>query len=546
MIAEEAAKKLSNYQLEIVEECLEKKSAGLSVPMGGGKTRISIYLCDIITEEEEPILIIVESKNLIQQWINEIRELYGDYYKYYVYHGDYDKNRKEKVLSDEKFIITTPQMISALYNENPQLERWLITKEIRNEGQFGQHEVNNYSKGPMPINSNDIIYSRMWKALIVDEFHLISNIDSTKCKALLCIPAERKWLLSGTLIANPVPSKIISYFTMLELENVPTNLPDLKLYLKGEQIINEVRYPKFLGMNGTMVHRSEIPIQVEKEVHKVVVELTREEREIYLIMRTIAIQLSNELKEATANKSSLSAALLAMLTYLRECVVCPMIPIASMALNVCTYSYKDELANRFFEIFNRTNLMGYLNNTQNVLSSKILKAYELIRAHNKVIVFCSYRTIIDIMINNLDEDIPAYTIDGSMSGKKRAEMLEEVKNLDRFCIFLTYKIGSSGLNLQFANTVIAMDIEWMESNMSQAIARVVRQGQQEKVNVYFILSNTGVENAIYNKQINKRNIIAELKTGPAKTAIDRIKVVDIVKLLEQETIERKMEMLYIK
>ena len=69
--------KLTVHQLEVLDECLKKGSGGLSLPMGFGKTLISLVLT--LQQQEkigtpEPILVIC-SKTLIESWIFEIKKL---------------------------------------------------------------------------------------------------------------------------------------------------------------------------------------------------------------------------------------------------------------------------------------------------------------------------------------------------------------------------------------------------------------------------------------------------------------------------------------
>jgi SNF2 family DNA or RNA helicase len=133
-----------------------------------------------------------------------------------------------------------------------------------------------------------------------------------------------------------------------------------------------------------------------------------------------------------------------------------------------------------------------------------------------------------------------------MSGPKRESVLKECNESESFILFLTYKIGSTGMNLQCADTVIILDLDWLESNVSQAIARVARQGQDQEVNIYILISNTGIENAIFKKQINKAEMISQLQTGAVTTARDRFKVTDIIVMLEQDVISEKAKTIYIK
>ena len=86
--------KLNTYQKDIFNECLQRKSGGLSLPMGSGKTLIALILAlHNVKETGLPILILC-SKSLIASWEFEIRKFFGEELKYeYVHKG----NLKDKM-----------------------------------------------------------------------------------------------------------------------------------------------------------------------------------------------------------------------------------------------------------------------------------------------------------------------------------------------------------------------------------------------------------------------------------------------------------------
>ena len=66
--------KLHKYQVDVYNECLIKGSGGMSLPMGSGKTLISILLCLKQSEYNDSKILIVVAKNLISVWENEIKK----------------------------------------------------------------------------------------------------------------------------------------------------------------------------------------------------------------------------------------------------------------------------------------------------------------------------------------------------------------------------------------------------------------------------------------------------------------------------------------
>jgi SNF2 family DNA or RNA helicase len=77
-------------------------------------------------------------------------------------------------------------------------------------------------------------------------------------------------------------------------------------------------------------------------------------------------------------------------------------------------------------------------------------------------------------------------------------------------LLLTYQVGANGLNLQCSNTVLLLDFWWNTGKINQAIARVLRYGQEaKKINIYYFTSNTGIEKILFDKQQAKLIVAKE-------------------------------------
>jgi superfamily II DNA/RNA helicase len=59
--------------------------------------------------------------------------------------------------------------------------------------------------------------------------------------------------------------------------------------------------------------------------------------------------------------------------------------------------------------------------------------------------------------------------------------------------FLTTNAGSTGLNLQAADTVINIDLPWNPALLEQRVARAHRMGQKRKVQVYLLVTEGTIE-----------------------------------------------------
>ena len=132
--------------------------------------------------------------------------------------------------------------------------------------------------------------------------------------------------------------------------------------------------------------------------------------------------------------------------------------------------------------------------------------------NEKVIVFTSYKIILEKLYKNLSQDgFNTIMISSDMSSEKRAELLAEFKQSKDKNILLTSDIFSSGQNINEASTVIHYDLPLIASNIAQRIGRINRLDQTRNA-VYNIIIKTDsnfdkkVEN-ILNKKLAYDSII---------------------------------------
>ena len=103
-------------------------------------------------------------------------------------------------------------------------------------------------------------------------------------------------------------------------------------------------------------------------------------------------------------------------------------------------------------------------------------------------------------------------------------------------LFLTTNAGSTGLNLQAANTVINVDLPWNPAVLEQRIARAHRMGQRRPVDVYVLVTEDTLEERILGTLADKQNL--------ALAALDPDSNVDAVDFCSGvEEMKRRLELL---
>ncbi len=103
-------------------------------------------------------------------------------------------------------------------------------------------------------------------------------------------------------------------------------------------------------------------------------------------------------------------------------------------------------------------------------------------------------------------------------------------------LFITTNAGSTGLNLQAANTVINVDLPWNPAVLEQRIARAHRMGQSNPVQVYVLVTEETIEESLLRTLSAKHDL--------ALAALDvesDVEEVDLVSGIEE--LKRRLEVL---
>lgn len=525
---------LNDFQKGFVEECLVKKNGGLSVPVGSGKTLSSIVLALNLTNK--PILVVM-SKTLLGSWEQEIKKFFGDNLKYQVLHKELSKckNLNDFVINpDTRLVLTTNTVISKVYKDYNIASKFVKTIRVAHNihGNLEHEEIyyNVLNKPYLKFNTSEaIIYSIIWGALIVDEVQKYTNCATNVCRGIASISADFRWVLSGTLFTEPKIERLLGYHLIINDAFFPRNKSEAKIYIGSEE---------FRGLATSIVSRKTNPVFKPPKVNKhyITNNLRPQESLIYLSFKDIINEIYQKLKQQqgddTIDGKKYSSQLLAMITYLRQMIVSPLIPISSLCLDMYDIKNKSELSKIIISKIN--NIKEYLDDANNVVSSRMDQISIILDKHKteKVIVFTSYRSVLDLLKGTLNNR-KSLTITSTMTSKSRMNIINEFNNTnDNTVLFLTFGLGSEGLNLQSCSTVLLTDLWWNSCTTTQAIGRILRMGQEAtEINVYYFTSNTGIENAILTKQDDKNIIIGDLMNGKTNHKVTTLKMKEIIKFI---------------
>jgi superfamily II DNA or RNA helicase len=156
----------------------------------------------------------------------------------------------------------------------------------------------------------------------------------------------------------------------------------------------------------------------------------------------------------------------------------------------------------------------------------------------KAVLFSEWTTMLGLIEAKIlkPRKLRYVRLDGSVPQKKRHELVHEFQTDPDCRLFISTNAGSTGLNLQAANTVINVDLPWNPAVLEQRIARVHRMGQKQPVDAYLLITEETIEENLLGTLSAKRDL--------ALAALDAESDVDEVSLVSgAEELRNRLEVL---
>jgi superfamily II DNA or RNA helicase len=140
----------------------------------------------------------------------------------------------------------------------------------------------------------------------------------------------------------------------------------------------------------------------------------------------------------------------------------------------------------------------------------------------KALVFSEWTTMLDRIEPLLSRRGLDYVrLDGSVPQKERQQIVNRFCEDPRCRLFITTNAGSTGLNLQAANTVINVDLPWNPAVLEQRIGRAHRMGQKRPVQVYVLVTEETIEENLLGTLSAKHDLaLAALDAESEVTRVD--------------------------
>jgi len=147
-------------------------------------------------------------------------------------------------------------------------------------------------------------------------------------------------------------------------------------------------------------------------------------------------------------------------------------------------------------------------------SSKLQQLEELLeqlagQPDRKIVLFSEWKRMHDLIEPILESlNVKFVRLDGSVPQKRRPAIVQQFQNDPDCRVILLTNAGSTGLNLQSANTVINVDLPWNPAVLEQRIARAHRMGQKNPVQVYLLVTEETLEERLLDTIASKAELAA--------------------------------------
>ncbi len=335
----------------------------------------------------------------------------------------------------------------------------------------------------------DIEYyeNRNFSICIIDEAQHIKNPTSQSSQAVKSIRAKNRFALTGTPIENSL-TELWSIFDFI----MPGYLKSHGKFVKSfEGPIIKEKDEKALGELLKLIRpfilrrfKKDVALELPPKIeHKVVVEMTDEQKKIYSsYVNSYKEEMKQEIKENGFNKSKIK--ILALLTRLRQICCDP---------------------SSFIENYNGDS--GKYLALEDILD-------DAIGNDHRVLLFSQFTTVLGNIRHRLSKrGIECMYLDGSIPSRERMDMVNRFNSGEASVFLISLKAGGTGLNLTGADTVIHFDPWWNPAVEEQAQDRAHRIGQSKTVEVIKLIAKGTIEEKIYNIQEMKKEVISKVLDG---------------------------------
>lgn len=157
--------------------------------------------------------------------------------------------------------------------------------------------------------------------------------------------------------------------------------------------------------------------------------------------------------------------------------------------------------------------------------------------NKKIVIFTQFARMQVLALDRLKKMGGCEQINGSMKPFERQAALDNFKYNNEINFLVCTDAANYGLNMQFANVLINLDIPWNPATYDQRAGRVHRIGSEHSVvNIIDIITNGGIDQKIEEALYKKRELANQIveKTGEERAVMNRMTAGFLTSLIKKK------------
>ena len=429
--------KLYPFQRSGINRMAEQDGVLLTDEMGLGKT---VQVLTHIVEQDLFPAIIIPPKTLTHVWYNEIIKWFPEFENNITVFDPADPEAflewytHDLVNGNKSFYIMWHDVMTKVFSDTYWAEKG--TDEQKTDCVL------------------DLVPKLSWKAVVVDEAHKFRNHNIQRAQGLLEFQKGKKILVTGTPLVNTaedlwILSEMLGQHTRVEdFTKTFCNRGHNGRTWVNSGFQNREQFRNMIGDRWIRRTKAQVLKDLpEKQIHVMDLELNEGQREIYnRLLEAMFIEIDgNEVLETTEK--------LSLLMRMRQLAIDP-------------------------RIIGRSGIPSI--KTETILSI----AEECHTNETKLVVYSNFKQYVNILERDVKNmGIGSLRITGDESSERRVQNQDAFQNDtdNKYTVMLLTDAGSLGITLTAADTVIVTDRWWNQVRVDQAIDRIHRIGQKNKV-----------------------------------------------------------------
>ena len=349
-----------------------------------------------------------------------------------------------------------------------------------------------------------------WDLIILDEGQRIKNWESKTSQVIKSLRSKFALVLSGT----PLENRLEELYTVVGFIDDRRLGPAYRFFHRHRMVDERGKVQGYHQLD--TLRESLKPILLRRTRASVMQQLPERTTEVVRIRPT-------DEQSKLSNDHTAKAAQIASKKFLTEMDLLRLQKHLLMARMACDSTYLVDKVKPGF-------------------SSKLERLDELLtqlihEEDRKIVLFSEWTTMLDLIEPTFEKLGANFVrLDGKVPQKKREERVHQFQNDPKCRAIIMSNAGSTGLNLQSANTVINVDLPWNPAVLEQRVARAHRMGQKQPVHVYLLITEDCFEERLLSTLSAKHDL--------ALAALDVDSEVSTVELQSgMEELKRRLERL---